>query len=167
MEFKKKIRKQKTEQLFKQLKKLDSRRAKRIDSKNRRRLIRALEIIIKTGKSVPRIKSKPKFDILYLGIKKSPAELKKAINKRVDKMIKAGLEKEVKTLIKKYGQTTVFKNAIGYQEFYKFTSLKDVLNAIKLHTFQFAKRQMTWYNKYPGNKKIHWVKNYPQADKLI
>ena len=73
-----------------------------------------------------------------------------------------GLEKEVTDLIKKYGWTTVLKNTIGYSEFKE----KNPIEAIKLHSLQYAKKQMTWFNKYPG-KKINWVKNPAQAEKLV
>ncbi len=158
----KKLENKTTEQLFNELKKLDSNRAKTIDSKNRRRLVRALEIVIKTGKSIPKMKSESQFDVLYIGIKKSIPELKKAIDKRADKMIKQGLEKEVRSLVKKYGWTQVLKNAIGYAEFKE----KNPADKIKLHTLQFAKRQMTWLKKYPG-KQIHWIKTYSEAKKLV
>lgn len=156
----KKLEKETTEALFKKLRKLDPYRAKSIDFKNRRRLIRALEIVIKTGKPVPKLKKEPLFDIFYIGIKKSLPELKKAINKRVDKMIKQGLEKEVKRLVKKYNRTMVLKSAIGYQE---WLTDNPVMN-IKLHTYQFAKRQMTWFKR---NKQIRWVQSYKQAEKLV
>lgn len=156
----KKLEKETTENLFKELKKLDPRRAKNIDSKNRRRLIRALEIVIKTGQLIPKLKTKSQFDVLFLGIKKSLPELRKLINQRVDKMIKKGLKKEVKKLVKKYGWTTVMKNAIGYQEFRE----KNSVEKIKLHTFQFARRQMTWFKR---DKRIHWIKEYREAEKLI
>ena len=154
---------QKTEkELFVQLKKLDPDRAKNIDAKNKRRLIRAIEIILKTGKPIPQTKTEPQYDVLYLGVKKSLPELKQKINQRVDKMIKAGLEKEVKNLVKRYGWTTILKNTIGYKEFRE----KNPVSAIKLHTLQYSKRQMTWINKYPG-KKVHWVKNKTEAKKLV
>jgi len=176
----KELEKKATDELFKELKKLDPERAKKIDSKNRRRLIRALEIIKKTGKPVPPLQFSAQggpaclagrrasdWKILYLGIKKSPKEVRKSINQRVDKMIKKGLEKEVKKLVKKYGWNIVLKNAIGYKEWKDSEDKKIIANAIKKDSYQYAKRQMTWFRKYPGNKKIHWVKNYPQADKLI
>lgn len=150
------------QELFRKLKKLDPGRAKNIDSKNKRRLIRALEIVIKSNKTVPEIKKQPQFRVLYIGIKKSLPELKKSINQRVDKMIKMGLEKEVKKLTKKYGWTIILKNAIGYQEWRE----KNPVEKIKLHTLQFAKRQLTWFKKYPG-KSIHWIKTYSEAKKLI
>jgi tRNA dimethylallyltransferase len=180
LKLRKELEKKTTEQLFGELKKLDPRRAKEIDSKNRRRLVRALEIIIKTKKPVPELKTKPQFDVLYLGIKKSLPELKKAINKRINTMIKNGLENEVKKLIKKYGWTKVLKNAIGYSSFARAASFaevasatkaesadkREIINDIKLCTLQFAKRQMTWFRKYPG-KKINWIKDYPETEKLV
>jgi len=135
-------------ELFKKLKKLDPDRTKNIDAKNKRRLIRALEIVIKTDKPIPQLKTSPKFDIQYIRIKKSPAELKKLINKRVDKMIKMGLEKEVKKLVKKYGWTTVLRNTIGYAEWRDSENKKEIIKAIKLHTLQYAKRQLTWFKKF-------------------
>jgi tRNA dimethylallyltransferase len=161
----KKLEKETTEALFKKLKKLDPRRAKIIDFKNRRRLIRALEIIIKTGKSVPKLKKEPSFKVFYIGIKKPLPELKKAINKRVDRMIKQGLEKEVKELVKKHGWTIVIKNAIGYSSFAKATEdRQEIIDEIKLHTLQFAKRQITWFKR---DKRIHWIENYKKAEKLV
>jgi tRNA dimethylallyltransferase len=162
----KELEKKPTEELFKELEKIDPKRAENIDSRNRRRLIRALEIIKKTGKQIPVLGKNPQFDVFYIGIKKSPIELKKSINKRVDKMIKKGLEKEVKKLVKKYGWNIVLKNAIGYKEWKDSEDKKIIANAIKRDSYQYAKRQMTWFRKYPGNK-INWIKIYPEAEKLI
>jgi len=170
----KELEKKTTEELFKQLKKLDPNRAQNIDTKNPRRLIRALEIIKKTGKPVPPLQFSaqggpaPCWDVLYIGIKKPLPELKKLINRRIDKMIKSGLEKEVKRLIKRHGKTIVLRNTIGYKEWFKNPpQSRRAGGQIKNNTYQYAKRQLIWFRKYPGNKKIHWVKNYLQADKLI
>jgi len=158
----KKLEKKSPEELFKMLKKLDKNRAKTIDSKNKRRLIRAIEIA-----EYPRPKSdfdattsKSDFDILWLGIKKPIAELEKLIKTRTKKMIKTGLEKEVKRLVKKYGWTTVLKNTIGYAEWISKESEKK----INLHTLQYAKRQMTWFKKYAPKTK--WVRNKKESFNL-
>jgi len=180
-ELRKKLEKKTTEELFRELKKIDPNRAKNIDSKNRRRLIRAIEIIKKTGKPIPVLKfsaqggSASGRDVLYVGIKKSLPEIKKSIDKRTDKMIKSGLEKEVKNLVKKYGWTLVLKNTIGYSEWKNSQNKKEIIEAIKLHTFQYSKRQMTWFSaiggsasggkKYPGDQ-VNWIKNFKEAKKL-
>jgi len=156
------LEKKTSPELLLELKRLDPQRAKNIDPNNRRRLIRAIEIIKKTNKPIPRLKSKKFFNPLYIGIKKSPEELKNLIDARVKKMIKNGLEKEVKNLVKKYGWTTVLKNTIGYKEWLE----KKPESQIKANTLKFAKRQITWFKKYPGEK-IHWVTNLKQAEKLI
>ncbi|MFH1978855.1 MAG: tRNA (adenosine(37)-N6)-dimethylallyltransferase MiaA [Patescibacteria group bacterium] len=166
----KKMEKKTPEELFKILKKLDSGRAKNIDSKNKRRLIRAIEIKssevrLPTEVGLPKIKN---YNVLYIGIKASMDKLKKRIDKRVDRMTNNGrLEKEVKKLAKKYGRTTTLKNTIGYQEW--FTPLggenENPAELIKLHSLQYAKRQMTWFKKYAP--KTHWVKNSTEALKLV
>lgn len=153
----KKLEAQSPAQLFNILQKLDRQRAKNIDKNNKRRLIRAIEIAKQLGNVSP-ITKKPLFDCLVLGVNPSKQDLQKRIEKRTNKMLKQGLEKEVKALVKKYGWTPVLKNTIGYAEWQEDPSL------IKTHTLQFAKRQMTWFKR---DKKIRWVKNYQQAATLI
>jgi len=161
-------------ELFKILQKLDKQRAQNIDKNNPRRLIRAIEMVKELGEA-PSITKKPRFDCLVLGAKVNKEDLKKRIEKRTDKMLKQGLEKEVRTLIKKYGWAPVLQNTIGYAEWQKnplklekfgdeTKNKNEVQNLISLHTIQFAKRQMTWFKK---DKNIHWVKNYKQAAGLI
>jgi len=106
----KELEKKTTEELFKQLQKLDPERAKNIDKNNRRRLIRALEIVITTHKPVPTLndisvnqrsnqrESATALAVLKIGIKKSPEELKKLIKKRLLKRLKMGLIDEVRRL---------------------------------------------------------------------
>ncbi len=103
-ELRKKLEKLTTEELFKKLQKLDPKRAETIDKNNRPRLIRSLEIVITTGKPIPKIelfpatlinKSGQNYQILKMGIKKSPKELGKLIRKRLEKRMKIGMIKEV------------------------------------------------------------------------
>ncbi|MDD5750294.1 MAG: tRNA (adenosine(37)-N6)-dimethylallyltransferase MiaA [Candidatus Pacebacteria bacterium] len=148
--------------LFQMLRGLDKKRAENIDKKNKRRLIRAVEIAKRFGK-VPEITKKPVFDCLILGIDPGKDELKKRIEKRTERMLKQGLEKEVKSLVKKYGWTDVLKNTIGYAEFAQGPAFP-LQELIALHTEQFAKRQMVWFKK---DKRIHWLKNQKQANTLI
>ena len=60
----------------------------------------------------------------------------------------------------------VLKNAIGYQEWEKSRDKKMIANAIKNNTYHYAKRQLTWFKKYPGDK-ILWISNEKEGEKLI
>jgi len=157
-------------ELFSIYKKLDPEGAKKIDKKNKRRLIRAIEVCKVSEEPFwkQRGRDRSLFDVLQIGIKLPNAKLKERIKKRVEKMFKAGLEKEVKNLVKKYDWDIPAMQTIGYQEwkeyFEKEVNKDGVKRKIILHTIQFAKRQMTWFKH---DKRIHWVKNYLQAQKLI
>ncbi len=165
----KKLEKKTKEELFKIYKKLDPKGSRFIERKNKRRLIRAIEVCKVAGKSFwkQRKKGKQIFDILEIGLKPEKGELKKRVSKRVEKMFKLGLEKEVKKLFKKYGWIPSMQT-IGYQEWSTFVKTtgdkKEIKERVKLHTLQFAKRQITWFKK---DKKINWIKNYIQVERLI
>ena len=174
-----KLEKKTKEELFEIYKELDPQGSKFIEKENKRRLIRAIEVSKITAKSFwqQRKKKKQLFDILEIGIKPGKEELERRINKRVEKMFKLGLEKEVKKLFKKYGWIPSMET-IGYQEWSSFApsaakamegkktseDKKKIKEEIKLHTLQFAKRQMTWFKK---DKRIHWIRNQKEAEKLI
>jgi tRNA dimethylallyltransferase len=170
----KKLRKKmenKTEkELFKIYKKLDPDGAKFIDKKNKRRLIRAIEICKVTKKPFwkQREKGKTLFNTLTIGIKLPKKELEKRIKIRVEKMFRLGLEREVKNLTKKYGWKISPLQTIGYQEWKDYFNKKkkrsEVKKQVVLHTLQFSKRQMTWFKK---DKRIKWIKNYKNAERLI
>ena len=156
--------------LYDELIKIDPEAAYIVDSQNPRRIIRALEIAIKTKKpfSQQRKKGESLFDVLEIGISSDKEKLKEKIEKRVDKMMKAGLLKEVKNLIKIYDKNLSTFDAIGYREIIDYInkkiSLAEAIEKIKKNTWHFAKRQMTWFKK---DKRIIWVKNHREAEKLV
>lgn len=159
---------EKTErELFKIYKKLDPEGAKFIDKKNKRRLIRAIEVCKSTGESFwqNRKKQKPIFDVLEIGIKKS--DLKKRIERRTETMFKLGLEEEAKKLHRKYGWIPSLQT-IGYREFKEYFEGKiteeETKELINIHTLQFVKRQITWFKR---DKKIIWLKSSSQIEKAI
>ena len=156
-----------TEELFNRLKKLDPKRAKTIDKKNRRRLIRALEIVIKTKKPVPVFKKEPlPYPVLILGIKKENEELKRLINKRLLKRLRQGMIEEVKKL-RKSGVSWKRLEEFGLE--YRFVAqyLQKKLKYDKMVNFlqkeieHYAKRQITWFKK---DKRIKWIKNQKGAE---
>lgn len=156
--------------VFQKLIKLDPEAAYIVDPKNPRRVIRALEITLLTKKpfSQQRKMGSPLFDVLEIGISLPKEKLQKRINLRVDQMVKDGLIKEVKDLVKKYGANQQAFDAIGYREIIEYlnnkTTLEQSTEAMKMNTWHYAKRQMTWFQK---DKKIRWIKNQKEAERLI
>jgi len=165
-----KLEKKTNQELFNQLQKLDPSTAQKIDQNNQRRLVRALEVCLLTKKpfSEQRKKGRPMFDALQIGLKVGLDEIKKGITGRTEKMFEAGLVKEVGKLLERYSANLPAMSGIGYKEiiFYldKKTTLEKTRELISLHTLQYARRQMTWFKR---DKRIHWVKNYSQAVKLL
>jgi len=165
-----KLEKKTTKELFNELKKLDPKRAKTIDKNNRRRLIRALEIVIKTKKPVPALKKNPlPYPVLILGIKKEREELKKSIEKRFFKWLKQGLIKEIKKL-KKLGLS--WKKIEDFGIHYRVTAqylqnkinYKEMIENSIIELQNYAKRQMTWFKR---DNRILWIKKYKEAEKLV
>jgi len=163
-----KLEKKTSESLFSELKKLDPKRAKTIDSKNKRRLVRALEIIKSTKKAVGELKEEKKYDLLYLGIKREGKELEKLILKRLKARIKQGMIKEAEREYKK-GLSYKRMESLGLE--YKYLALflqkkitkEEMIKELNIKIRQYAKRQMTWFKR---NKQIHWVKSLSEAEKL-
>ncbi|MGB9598590.1 MAG: tRNA (adenosine(37)-N6)-dimethylallyltransferase MiaA, partial [Minisyncoccales bacterium] len=113
----KKLEKKSTRELFSLLKKLDPKRAKNIDKNNPRRLIRALEIIIKSRKKIPSLSQKPlPYNFLTIAIEKNLPSLKKNIEKRFKKWLKEGLINEAKKIKKlKLNQERIKELGLHYQ----------------------------------------------------
>jgi len=157
-----KLEKETNQELYNQLKKIDPEALKIININNKRRMIRALEVYSSTGQKFSKQKTKKPalFDVLQIGLKQDNKILDKRIIKRIDQMIKDGLVKEVKKLIKKYGAKPYSMSGIGYKEI----SLGETKELINIHTRQYARRQMSWFRR---DKKIKWIKNYQEAKKLI
>ncbi len=163
------LEKKSAKELFNQLKKLDPRRAKNIDKNNRRRLIRALEIIIKSGKKVPILKFEPKYEALIIGIRRNAKELKELIKTRLFKRLKQGMVKEIINL-KKSGLSWKRLEDFGLEYRYVAYYLQNKLSynemvaKLQKEIEHYAKRQMTWFKK---DRKIHWIKNQKEAGKLV
>lgn len=158
------------EQLFKKLQKLDPERAKTIERKNPRRLIRALEIVITTKKPVPQFQKHPlPYPMLFIGIKKSQEELKKLIAERFEKRFKQGMMKEVKKL-HDIGLSWERLEELGLeyrfiaQYLQKKLSLAEMKQKLQKAVEDFSRRQMAWFKKDP---RIHWIKNIQQAEMLV
>lgn len=169
----KKLEEKTTEDLYDQLKKLDRERAKNIDSRNRRRLIRAIEIILKTKKTIPQIQKKPlAYPVLIIGIKKSSKELEQRIEKRLLKRFKQGMVREVENLHKSgvsWRRLEEFGLEYKYVALYLQNKIKktEMVQELQKKIEQYSKRQMTWFlNQKFVNNEICWVKDYKSAEKI-
>ena len=158
------------EELYLQLESLDSKRAKTIEKKNKRRLVRALEILLGNQNILPLTKKPIKADILILGIIKDREAIKELILKRLDKRIELGMIEEVKKL-KESGISSKRLDDLGLE--YRYINLylegKLSLNEMKEQLYnkinQFAKRQMTWFKKFEN---VSWIENdINEAKKII
>lgn len=127
---------------------------------NPQRMMRALEVVESTGKSILAFRTKKKstrgFNIIKIGLELSKDELYHNINSRVDNMINDGLVGEVIAL-KDHRDINALQT-VGYSEIFEYldgnTSLADAIGQIKQHTRHYAKRQMTWFRK---DKEINWI----------
>lgn len=168
-ELRKKLEKKSNQALFKQLVKLDPDCEWTVDKNNKRRIIRALEVVIKTGKPFCASKSKGKLpeNVLYMAVKRERPWLYQRINQRVDEMMKAGFLEEVKKLYEKYDHNTAMQ-AAGYKQLAEYldskNNLVDCVDKTKQVHRNFAKRQMTWLKR---NKDVNWIENESQAKKLV
>ena len=173
-----KLEKKTPQELFKELKKLDPTRAKNIDQKNKRRLIRALEIIKITNQPVPQSKfKKENYNSLLLGIKRERNELNQLIEKRLLKRLKQGMVEEVKKL---HESGVSWRRLEEFGLEYRFVAQylqgkidkKEMISSLEKEIKNYAKRQMTWF-KHQFNDpvsqktKIKWVKNYQEANHLV
>ena len=146
--------------LQEELKLLDPASYSDIDINNPRRLIRALEVSISTGKSyssfLKKKKKKRDFNIIVLGINQERSELYNKINTRVDNMIESGLINEVKELYNLKGLNAL--NTIGYREVFNYIedkySLDECISEIKKNTRRYAKRQLTWFKSIDN---VEWI----------
>ena len=152
-----------------QLKKIDPEILDKIDTKNPRRVIRALEICLTSKKKYSQIIDKtkkiPKYDFLCIGLDSNRKKLYEAINKRVDNMVANGLVSEVKSLYKFRKNNAL--NTIGYKEIFEYIegndSLENCIEKIKVNSRRYAKRQLTWFR---SKNYVKWF-DKPNLDELI
>ena len=170
-ELRRKLEKIALPELVKKLAELDPARAGVIDQNNPRRVLRALEIVLTTGKPIQKLEAKNQFDVLQIGLKKSPKELKENIHKRLAKRIDK-IIKEVKKLRKTLSWKRLEEFGLEYRFVAQYLQNKitkeEMIERIEIESAQFAKSQMTWFKR---DKRIKWVKDYkkvlPTIDKFI
>lgn len=129
------------------------------EQQNPQRLMRALEVLYATGKSITEFRknetAERDFNIIKIGLELSREELYRNINDRVDVMMQAGLLDEVKSLLPYRDYNAL--QTVGYKELFDYLdgkiSLDEAIEEIKKNTRHYAKRQMTWFKK---DNEINW-----------
>ncbi|HHX58889.1 MAG TPA: tRNA (adenosine(37)-N6)-dimethylallyltransferase MiaA [Candidatus Moranbacteria bacterium] len=156
-----KLEKKSTKNLFEDLKKIDPRRAEKIDSNNKQRLIRALEICTAIGR-VPQVKSKPhpEFDFLKIGLFRTKEELNQKIQSRLKTRWLNGMIKEVQELNKNHKLSWKKIQSFGLAYYWIPLYLQGEINLatlkekVYLAEKNYAKRQRTWFKR---DLQIHWL----------
>ncbi len=148
------IKKEGLSLLYKELVEIDPESAVKISSNDKRRIVRALEVYLITGKTISELrKSNQKLPLKWLLICLFPERKKlyERINSRVEEMLEDGLIEETKRIIKEFGSNAYALGSIGYKEVREYLSgnmnFEEMKESIKKATRNYAKRQFTWFRK--------------------
>ena len=161
-----------TEELGRWLSVLDPRAAARLDFRNRRRVIRALEVIFVAGQPISHLQRKkpPPYEIRLIGLTTARERLYERIDARVDEMIAAGFVAEVRALAALgHRPDQPVMSALGYREMFAHLagelSLAEAVERIKFATHAFVRRQYNWFRH--DDPAICWYEidapDYPAA----
>lgn len=146
------------EELQKELRSLDPEKEKTIDTKNRPRLVRAIEIARRSG-SVPASAPEKLYEVLWIGIALPKQELERSIHVRLESRIQSGMLEEAKKL---YADGLSYERMEGLGLEYRYMarylqeqiSYDEMFAQLETEIRRYAKRQMTWFKR---NTSIHWL----------
>lgn len=163
------------EALWERLRAVDPESAAASHPNNLKRVVRALEIYLTSGitktewDSRSRLNPSP-FDPVIIALDRPREELYERIDKRVDMMLEAGLEAEVRDLIDsgRLPMDSTAAQAIGYKEFIDYfngrATLSEVADLIKQASRRYAKRQITWFKRDPT---VNWIKSEENFEVIV
>lgn len=159
------------QELFNRLAKLDYLSAKRC-AKNRRRLLRALEIVLTTGKPVPELSKNPRFNHLLIILDQGEKLVDEKIKNRLEKRFRQRMISEVKQLLKKVDPNWLINLGLEYKYITQYLSgeltRKEMQNQLLSAIKHYSRRQRTWWRRY---SEAVWIdkpeKALPIADKFI
>ncbi len=133
---------------------LDPAAAEKLDPRNVRRVVRALEVTLVTGRPISELqrKSPPPYRICQIGLHRERESLYRRIDERVDQMMAAGLLAELAELRGKgYGRSLPAMSGLGYKQLWAYLdgemSLDAAIERIKFETHRFARQQATWFRR--------------------
>ena len=157
------------ESLSDELHRLDPEYYEQVDKCNPARVVRALEVCLSTGEKYSSLRKGAKkerdFEIVKIGVDMSRDVLYERINRRVDIMMEAGLEREARAVLPYRNCNSL--RTVGYSEMFDFfdgkTTRDEAVELIKRNTRRYAKRQMTWFRR---DADIRWFEP-SQTDKII
>ena len=151
--------------LWQELERIDPEAAKRLHPADEKRVLRALEVYLETGKTITQHNEEtkamaPRYDAVWIGLQFADRQdMRRLIDLRVDKMVEEGLLREVQQLLASgIPRDATALQAIGYKEFLGVAegsiTAEEAIAEVKLRSRQYAKRQLTWLRK---NQNIHWI----------
>lgn len=155
------------EKLLAELKESDPAMFERIDQRNPRRVVRAVEVIRLTGRPFSALRSDWITDEVagpnIICLHRDPPDLKSRIERRVDRMFAEGLVAETERLLNAgLRKNRTAMQAIGYRQVVEHLagerSLAETIALVKQRTWQFARRQLTWFRRQPG---VRWLNVEP------
>ena len=165
--------------LIEELRAVDPESAERLPPADEKRILRALEVWLETGKTITQhnLESQAipkKYDAVYIGLAFTDrADMRALIDLRVDKMVEAGLIDEIRALLDRgVDRSCTALQAIGYKEFLATmdgeATIEDAIEEVKLRSRQYAKRQLTWLRRNEAVFWINWEKerNFSDAVRL-
>jgi tRNA dimethylallyltransferase len=148
-------------ELARWLQQLDPEAAARIDPRNVRRVVRALEVTLVSGRAISELQRKkpPPYDIFTIGLTCEREQLYRRIDERVDQMMAAGLLEEVRALwAAEYNRRLPALSGLGYRQLWAYlegeTTLPEAVDRIKFETHRFVRQQYTWFRL--DDPAIHW-----------
>jgi tRNA dimethylallyltransferase len=159
-------------ELYARLKALDASAAERIDPRNKRRVIRAIEVCETMGQPISALQKRqePNYRVLRIGLTLPRPELYRRINERVDQMIAAGLVDEVRGLIARgYSASAPAMSGLGYRQIELALngsiSRDEAIRLLKRDTRRFVHHQYSWFRL--DDARIHWFDLSQTPDKTI
>lgn len=151
--------------LLEELRQVDPASAERLHPADEKRVLRALEVYLETGKTITAHNEEtkrlpPRYDAVWIGLRFADrADMRALIDRRVDSMVEEGLPEEVRALLQSgLPREATALQAIGYKEFLGVlegtATEAEAVAEVKLRSRQYAKRQLTWLRRNPD---IHWI----------
>ena len=158
--------------LLAELRQVDPAAAERLHPADEKRILRALEVYLETGKTITAHNEEtqrlpPRYDAVWIGLRFADREdMKALIDRRVDKMVEQGLLEEVQSLLQSgIPREATALQAIGYKEFLGVAdgtaTVEEAVAEVKLRSRQYAKRQLTWLRR---SRDIHWIEWEKERD---